>query len=208
MDWGNIVGIIAAVLAMVIGIPLALRRRQKESSQKVESLLAHLQALGIKVSLLEKGLEPVKTGRSLGQRLEGFIKVEGQKIDYIKVTSISSQYGVNFSLDYMVKKAGIRVMGSQKIARTKLSQKKDSFIRGKVVDVAWKGDVYFSRELNYDYRLKDKLLQVDLNTVKEGITVYPEPKQEYAKVRTGYLLPPPELFQAIDIIAKHIKSVW
>jgi len=208
MDWGNIIGIIAAALAVAIGIPLALRRRKKESSQKVESFLAHLQAMGIKVSLLEKGSEPVKTRQSLGQKVEGFIKVEGQKIDYIKVTSISSQYGVNFFLDYLVKKAGVRVMGSRKIAKTKLAKKKDSFIRGKVVDIEWKGDAYFSRELNYDYRLKDKLLQVDLNMVKEGITVYPEPKQEYARVRTGYVLPSPELFQAVDMIARHIKSVW
>ena len=35
-----------------------------------------------------------------------------------------------------------------------------------------------------------------------------EPKYEYARVRTSYFLPSLDLFDAIDIIAKHVKSEW
>ncbi len=35
-----------------------------------------------------------------------------------------------------------------------------------------------------------------------------EPKYEYARVRTAYRLPSLDLFDAIDIIAKHVKSEW
>jgi len=35
-----------------------------------------------------------------------------------------------------------------------------------------------------------------------------EPKYEYARVRTAYRLPSLDLFDAIDIIAKHVKSGW
>ncbi len=35
-----------------------------------------------------------------------------------------------------------------------------------------------------------------------------EPKYEYVRVRTSYFLPSLDLFDAIDIIARHIKSGW
>ncbi len=35
-----------------------------------------------------------------------------------------------------------------------------------------------------------------------------EPKYEYARVRTSYSLSSLDLFDAIDIIAKHIKAGW
>ena len=35
-----------------------------------------------------------------------------------------------------------------------------------------------------------------------------EPNYEYARVRTSYFLLSPDLFDAIDIIAKHVKSEW
>ena len=33
-----------------------------------------------------------------------------------------------------------------------------------------------------------------------------EPKYEYTRVRTAYFLPSLDLFDAIDIMAKHVKS--
>ena len=79
---------------------------------------------------------------------------------------------------------------------------------GRIADIEWKGDDYLARELNYDYRLKDKLLQAELNNFRGSIWIFPEPKYEYARVRTAYLLPSPDLLDAIDIIAGHIKSGW
>jgi hypothetical protein len=34
------------------------------------------------------------------------------------------------------------------------------------------------------------------------------PDGEYARVRVAYQLPSADLFEAIDIIAGHIRSVW
>ena len=86
-------------------------------------------------------------------------------------------------------------------------RKKSSAIRGRVVDVEWKGDEYLSRGLNYDYRLKDRLLAAS-EELKWDIWVFPEPKHEYVRVRTAYLLPSSDLFEAMDIVAGHIKSGW
>ena len=85
-------------------------------------------------------------------------------------------------------------------------RKKNPAIWGRVVDIEWKGDFYLSQQLNLDYQLKDILLQTDFKKLKSNIMIVPEPKYEYVRVRTTYLLPPSDLFGAIDIIAKYIKS--
>ncbi len=85
-------------------------------------------------------------------------------------------------------------------------RKKSPAIWGRVVDIEWKGADYLSQQLNLDYRLKDILLQTELKELKGNIEIFPEPKYEYAGVRTAYLLPSLDLFEAIDIIAKYIKS--
>ena len=85
-------------------------------------------------------------------------------------------------------------------------RRKNPAIWGRVVDIEWKGDVYLSQQLNLDYRLKDILLQTDFKKLKSNIVIFPEPKYEYTRVRTTYLLPSSDLFEAIDIIAKYIKS--
>jgi len=206
MEWANVITGVLAALLVAIGLPLALRKRKKEGSQKVEQLHNHLQEIGVKASLVEGGVggEKVGVGHSWGQRSEGVIKIEASNIDYINVTSVASQYGVNYSLDYLVRSPGWS--GRKKRKKTRMVRKNNSGIRGKVIDIEWKGDDYLSRELNWDYQLKDKLLQAELGKFKSGIWIFPEPKYEYAKVRTSYFLPSLDLFDAIDIITKHIKS--
>ncbi|MDD4876299.1 MAG: hypothetical protein PHQ86_04110 [Dehalococcoidales bacterium] len=89
-----------------------------------------------------------------------------------------------------------------------MATKKSSSIKGKIIDIEWKGDDYLSQELNLDYQLKDKLLLTDLKEIGDHITIYPEPKHEYARIRTTYIMPSPGLFEAIDLIARHIRSGW
>ena len=148
--------------------------------------------------------EKVGIGRSWGRRSEGVIKIEGRNIDYINVSSVASQYGVNYFLDYLVRSPGWS--GKKKQKKTRMVRKKNPAIWGRVVDIEWKGDFYLSQQLNLDYQLKDILLQTDFKKLKSNIMIVPEPKYEYVRVRTTYLLPPSDLFGAIDIIAKYIKS--
>jgi hypothetical protein len=72
-----------------------------------------------------------------------------------------------------------------------------------VIDIEWKGDNSLAQKFNFDYRLKDKLMQADL---KGDIEIFPEPKYEYTRLRTTYFLPELGLFEAINMIAKHIES--
>jgi len=206
MEWVNILSGLIAALVLTIGLPLALRKRKKSGPQNVEQLLHHLQEIGVKASLAEKGVDEEKVGasRSFMRRSESVIKIEGRNIDYINVSSVASQYGVNYFLDYLVRSPSQLRQKRQK--KTRMVRKKSPAIWGRVVDIEWKGDVYLSQQLNLDYRLKDILLQTEPKELKSNIVIFPEPKYEYARVRTAYLLPSSDLFEAIDIIAKYIKS--
>jgi hypothetical protein len=207
MDWENIVSVLMALL-VAVGIPLALRARRKGGPQNMERFFNHLQEIGVKASRLEKGAEEEKVGagRAFVRRSEGVIAVEGRNVDFINVTSVASQYGVNYFLDYLVRSPSWT--GRRKRQKTSMIRKRSSGIYGKVADIEWRGDDYLSRELDYDYRLKDMLLQAEPKELKGGISIIPEPKYEYARIRTPYLLPSSALFEAINIIAGHIKSGW
>jgi len=206
MEWANILTGIIAALVFAIGLPLALRKRKKGGSQNVEQLLHHLQEIGIKASLVEKGVDEKKmgVGRSFMRSSVGVIEVAGRNIDYINVIGVASQYGVNYFLDYLVRNPGWS--GKRRQKKTRMVRKKSPAILGRVVDIEWKGDDYLSQQLNLAYQLKDILLQTDFKKLKGNIAIFPEPKYEYARVRTAYLLPSLDLFEAIDIIARYIKS--
>jgi hypothetical protein len=194
------------MLVVAIGLPLALRKRKKGGPQTVGQLLHHLQEIGIKVSLAEGGVDEERLGvsRSFMRSSVGVIEITGRNIDYINVIGVASQYGVNYFLDYLVRSPGWS--GKRRQKKTRMVRKKSPAIWGKVVDIEWKGDVYLSQQLNLDYRLKDILLQTELKELKGNIKILPEPKYGYTRVRTPYLLPSLDLFEAIDIIAKYIKS--
>lgn len=207
MEWVNILVSVLAGLAVVIGFPIALRKRKKEGFQKVEQLLAHLREMGVKASLVGEGggEEKVGVGRSLGQRSEGTIRIIEKNPDYINVISVSSQYGVNYYLDYLVNSPA---WPGKKRKKAWLARKRSSGVWGRVVGMEWRGDVYLSRELNLDYRLKDTLLQIEPDELKGGIRIFPEPRHEYARVRVSYSLPSSDLLEAINNIAGHIKVGW
>jgi hypothetical protein len=206
MDWENFIPVIMGLLA-AIGIPLALRKRKKESPEKLDQFLQHLQTMGIEVEVLEKGgaLEKIGVSRGYAKTSQGVIQVKERNVDYINFIAIASQYGVNYHIDYLVRSPAYI---GQRRKKASLSVKKDSRFRGRIIGFEWKGDDYLSQTLNYDYRLKDRLLQVSPEELKGGINIYPEPKHEYSRIRTSYMLPSPDYLEAIDIIAGHMKSGW
>ena len=206
MEWINIFSGLIAALVLTIGLPLALRKRKKGGSQNVEQLLHHLLGIGIKASPAGKGIPEEKMGmsHSFMRSSVGLIRIASRNIDYINVIGVASQYGVNYFLDYLV--SSPRQSGRQGQKKTSMIKKKSPAIWGRVVDIEWKGDVYLSQQLNLDYRLKDILLQTESKEFKDNIKIIPESKCEYTRVRTAYFLPSPDLFEAIDIIAKYVRS--
>lgn len=205
MDWGDILRIVFVILA-AIGLPLAFRSRKKGGQKKVEEVYQHLQEIGIKASMLEKDTSQGKAGkkRSWAKNSVGVIKLVDKNIDSINVVGVASQYGVSYHLDFLVRNSSLIERESKK--KTRMIRKKSSILWGKVPDIEWRGDDSLAQKLNFDYRLKDKLLQGDPSALKGSIQIFPEPKHEYARIRTTYFLPTLDLFEAIDIIAEHIKS--
>jgi len=205
-NWGSIIGALFAVLIAII-LPLIARRRKKEeATNKIEELYRHFRALGVEVSPVEKGDERDEIGlaRASGQKSEGLVELEDRNIDSINIISISTQYGTRYFIDYLVK--GSNIMGEWVLKKTRLTKKKTPPLWGKVVAIDWKGDDSLTRSLNLDYSLEDKLLRADVNAFKGNIGIFPEPRHGYARIRTDYVLPSAEIFEAINGIARHIKS--
>jgi len=205
MDWSIIIGIVVALLA-AIGLPLALRKRKKGGPKKREELCYYLQEIGIRASLAKEGNDKEKIGlsRVSGQKSQGIIELKNRNIDSINVIGIASQYGVHYFLDYSVKSPNI--IERRMLRKTRLLRKKRLPIWGKVATIKWAGDHALSQSLNFDYGLEDKLLQSNLKDLEGSIWIFPEPKYEYARIRTTYFLPSLEDLDAIDVIAKHVKS--
>jgi hypothetical protein len=207
-EWAQYLPGILTVLAGAIGIPLALRKRKKSSPVMVNELVAYLQETGIKASLTDNAVEQAKVGigRGSGQRSEGVIGVEDRHFDYINIVSITSQYGVNYYLDFLVKGGGR--YSSIKRKKAKMVRKKRTGIGVSRSSIQWNGDDYLVRSLNYDYQLQDTLEQAKPEELKGGITVYPESKHKYNRIRTAYFHPTTELLQAVNIVASHMKASW
>jgi hypothetical protein len=205
MDWSSILGIIMAIL-VAIGLPLALSKRKKGGPEKREELCQHLQEMGVKAFTLEKGSDQEKIGqkRSRGEKSAGLIELKDRNIDFINIIGVASQYGTHYFIDYLVEASNI--IERRKLKKTRLVRKKSSPLRGKVVAIEWKGDESLAQSLNFDYSLEDKLLRSALKDLKGSIWVFPEPKHGYARIRTAYSLPSAEAFEAMNIVAKHVKS--
>jgi len=205
MKWDSIIPAILAFLTAFL-LPFFLSKRKREGHKKLKEFRHHLLGIGVKFVELDKDSEHVEFRKKLswGQKSEGIIALEDRNIDFICVISVASQYGVNYFIEYLVKCTFSVREGSVK--KTKMVRKKSSFFRGKVVDIAWKGDQYLAQKLNLDYELKHRLLQADLNKFKGSIWIIPEPKHGYTRIKTNFDLPSPDMFYVIDSVAKHIKS--
>jgi hypothetical protein len=205
MEWDELIIMLFLILP-AIGLPIALALRKKGGQKKLDEMLEHLRGIGVRASRVEDEGEGEKTGRkrSWGERSEGVIAIEGRNMDSINVVSVSSQYGNTYYAEYMVNSPWLAARADAK--KTSMVKKKSPPLFGKVVDIEWRGDPYLAQRLNFDYSLKYKLMQPGPNRLKGGISIHPEPKFGYTRVRTSYQLPSPELFEVIDAIAKYIKS--
>ena len=205
MGWSGIISIVVGLLA-AIGLPLALRQRKKNGPRRREALCQHLQKMGVRGYALQSGddREEIGLSRASGQKSEGIIELKDRNVDFINVISIASPYGVQYFLDYLAKNP--KVMERRMLKKARLIRRKKPLPWGKVVAVEWKGDICLSQNLNFDYNLEDKLLRSELKDLRGSIWIFPEPKHGYARIRTAYFLPSSEAFEAIDIIARYVKS--
>ena len=205
MEWGKIVPSIVAFLTAFL-LPFFLSRRKKRSPKKLIEFRQHLLGIGIKFFELDRDNDQAKLGAkfSRGQKSDGAFALESRNIDLIIVTSVASQYGINYFIEYLVK-CNFN-LGETSVRKTKMVKKRRPLFGGDVVDISWKGDKHLAQRLNLDYEIKHKLLQANLKKFKGNILIIPEPKHGYTRIKTNYNLPSPMIFDAIDAIARYIKS--
>jgi len=104
MEWNKLLPAIIAIVTAFI-LPIILSKRKKEGSKKKKDYSLNLAELGIKYEKIEKDDERISFVKklSLGQKAEGIFALKGKKIDYIFIISVTSQYGTNCSLEFIVK---------------------------------------------------------------------------------------------------------
>jgi hypothetical protein len=205
MDWENLFPLLIG-LSAAAGLVVTLLSRRKSSPKKADELYDHLLGIGVKARTLDDPNDRELTGRkrSMGEKSLTVIEVAGRNFDFVSLVGVSSQYGTNYYLEYLVMSPGHS--GRPKAKKTKMVKKKSPPLFGKVVDIEWRGDPHLAQMLNFDHDLKYRLLHPDSNGLKGGISILPEPKHSHTRIRTGYRLPSPDLLEAINAIARHVKS--
>jgi hypothetical protein len=205
MEWSKVLPAVIAFLAAFL-LPFIFSKRSKESQKKINSYSQVLHGVGIEFEKIEKGDERIEFIKKLswGQKAEGIFKIKNKNIDFIFLISETSQYGVNYSLDYIVRNSfDVR---EKPVRTTRMKLTKVSSMEKKTVNVLWKGDTYLSQKLNMDYALKDKLKNSSLMELKLKIKVIPEKKHGYTRIKTNFVSPSKDLISFIDSIAGHIKT--
>ena len=205
MDLAKIIPTILAFLTAFL-LPFFLSKRKKGGPKKIDEFKQHLLGMGVKFDELDKKSEPKNLGIkiSTGHKPEGLFALKDRDIDFILVTSVASQYGVNYFIEYLIKSSFD--LRKEPAKKTRMGKKKSSFFRGEVVDIVWKGDSHLSQRLNMDYEIKHKLMQAVSMKFKGGISIEPDPKHGYTKIKTNYSLPSQDVFSVIDSIARYVKS--
>ena len=110
MDLEKILPAIIVFLTAFL-IPFLLSKKKKKGDKKHKEISHLLLEIGVEFVELDEGSEQVKFRRklSLGLKSEGIIALKKSNIDFINIISASSQYGVNYSIEYLVKSTfGIR----------------------------------------------------------------------------------------------------
>jgi hypothetical protein len=199
MDTSYILPLVLAV-STVVGVVMAIRTRKREGPQKVDELREHLQGIGVEVTA---PVEPVAK-RPWRQKPTGTLNLVGGNVESIDIIGVAGQYGVSYYTEYLMRTSGF--VGTPK--KTRLIWKRSSFLRGEISDIEWKGDERLTARLSYDYGLKDRLLQAGPGSLKGGLSILPETKHAYARIRTGYFLPERGALDVIQSIAGHVRAEW
>jgi len=202
VDWEEIINIGVGVLVPVIiaiGLPFALRKRKKQGPTKVDGFYEQLRENGVNCSSLEEGAKSTKIGTSKwsgAKTLKSFDVVDKQ-YKWINLTAISSQYGTNYYIEFLVKSPNLCIINPKKahLKRTKR--------RNQSEEIVYKGDKSFTINLELDYQLETLLNRSEFVGV---IEIIPEPKHGYTRIRTPFVELTPEFLDAINILARHIKS--
>jgi hypothetical protein len=205
MEWSNIIPALIAFLTAFL-LPFIFSKRKKESTKKIKNYSQDLSKIGIDFEKIEKDDERIQFVKKLsfGQKAEGIFKLPNRNIDYIFLISVTTQYGVNYFLEYIVRNAfNLR---DESIKNTRMKLKKDSMTGSKIKEIVWKGDFYLTQKLNMDYELKHKWLNTSLNELKMNLRILPEKKYGYTRIKTNYVPPSMDLISFIDSIAGHIKT--
>ncbi|UCH05214.1 MAG: hypothetical protein JSW05_03360 [Candidatus Thorarchaeota archaeon] len=195
------------------------------SGAPTESLCEYLKQIGIDAEVLPSGspeeIGGYRTFRSGGSNA-GCIKVKGQNVDLVQLLlrGMTGPLGAagDFDAHFVVRG---NVEGKEKQLKAKAKEKKEGFVKKKLVDVKWEGG-RLAELLNQDGELTNLLVkagespEIELDQKQQcvrvatylpsktkGISIGPIPTVG----KTEFEFPSRELVEACDRIGKHIRSL-
>lgn len=203
MEWAHIINIAVGILTAsiaAIGLPLALSKRKKQAPKKSGELYSHLQNMGLDLFLPEEETGRGKIGiqRFTSSKSQGLIGIRGKNIEWINLIGVSTQYGTSYFLDFQISSPNLEIRKPKKVF-LKMKRSREN----KDAVISWKGDESFSMTLSLDFNLEELMKKSEFKGILE---IAPEPKHGCTRIRIPYVLPSPELTEAINIIAGHVKS--
>lgn len=202
MDAGVIITIVLAFSGL-IGLPIALWNLRKSGSRKVQELYEHLLAIGIKAYMIPEFAQNNRPKKfNFFQRVAGTIGLQKCQIEFIDVIGTAQQYGVNYSIHYLIYRPGL-VTTETRQRRTKLKKKGKPQAPLASAEYVWEGNDLIARKLNSH---AETGVAVQQEIFKGGIEILSESGDEYVKIKTEYILPDKNQFDIMEIIAKVLKS--
>jgi len=202
VEWAEIINIGIGILVPVviaIGLPLALRKHKKQGPKQVEGFYEQLRENGVNCSLVEEGNKSskIRVSKWSGTKTLKSYEVVGKQYDRINLTFISTQYGVTYYIEFLVNSPNLEIINPKKahLKRTKR--------RNQSEEIVYKGNKSFTINLELDYQLETLLNRSEFVGV---IEIIPETKHGYTRIRTPFVELTPEFLDAINILARHIKS--
>jgi hypothetical protein len=173
---------------------------------------------GISTSLIvDRNYYLDKIGKTLKETsdfIEGVFLIKDEKFDYIFYRSGGSSNYYDY-LEYIVTDDTFEGKTSKSNRAnsifyqrgTRLSVRRNSWLFGKVTRIYWKGDENLSRMLNSDNLLNERLVQrLQGKRLLGQIFIYW--KNRYAVIRIPVYTSSSEDFAIMNMISRHIKSVW
>ena len=110
-------------LAAVAGVVVAVVARRKAGPEKVEEMRWHLETVGVDCVIgtsADSNLSQI--GHSFFEKNIGTLRVKGRSLEAINIVGVSSQYGTQYFLDFLVPVTPFGSVADQK--KTRLVRKK------------------------------------------------------------------------------------
>jgi hypothetical protein len=199
-DW---VWITAGVVFLVLSFE-AIRKGRKAkntSREMAQNIPHHFRNIGIELKTLSGQDAESRLGKNAQVRVALF-ELQRREVEFLEVVHVATGQGDNTGsprFDYIFHVSGAN---KQKMVDTEVKSE----------SLKWKNHVIgnnsLAESLNQNDQLGSLLIPLRSRMGIWDLEIIADPSKMLAKIRTREFLPTLEQLEAIDVIARHVKTVW